>query len=161
MKIKIYTVGGTIDKIYFDQKSTYQVGQPKTRQILAEAHINFDYEITELMHMDSLDMTDAHRQLIFDAVQSDPHDLVVITHGTDTMVQTARKLGAILNKVIVLTGSMAPANFKSSDAAFNIGGAIAAVQTLPPGVYIAMNGRIFTPDNVRKNLDQNWFESLD
>jgi L-asparaginase len=84
----------------------------------------------------------------------------VLTHGTDTIIQTAKKLKSIPDKVIVLTGAMAPARFKYSDAAFNIGCAIAAVQTLKPGVHIAINGRIFEPDKVRKNLDRNWFEDV-
>jgi L-asparaginase len=158
MKIKIYTVGGTIDKIYFDQKSKYEVGKPKIGEILAEAHINFTYEIKELMHKDSLNMTDADRQLVFDAVQADAHRHIIITHGTDTMIQTARKLKGIPGKVIVFTGAIEPANFKSSDAAFNIGCAVTAVQTLEPGVYIAMNGRIFDPHKIRKNLEKNIFE---
>lgn len=158
MKLKIFTVGGTIDKVYFDQKSQYEVGRPKIGEILAEAHINLDYGITELMHKDSLDMTDDDRQIVFDAVQADEHRHIVITHGTDTMVLTAQKLQGIPGKVVVLTGSMAPANFKSSDAAFNVGCAVAAVQALPPGVYIVMNGRIFDPKNVRKNLEKDWFE---
>lgn len=158
MKITIFTVGGTIDKIYFDQKSKYEVGGAKVGEILAQAHINFKCEIKELMHKDSLDMTAADRQLVFDAVASDAQRYIVITHGTDTMIQTALKLKGILGKVIVLTGAIEPANFKTSDAAFNIGCAVAAVQTLKPGVYIAMNGRIFDPHKVRKNLETNCFE---
>ena len=106
-------------------------------------------------------MTDQDRQMIFDKVASDEHRYIVLTHGTDTMIQTAKKLKTIHGKVIVLTGAMKPARFKSSDAAFNIGSAVAAAQTLTPGVYIAMNGRIFDPDKIRKNLDRNWFEDLE
>ena len=158
MKIKIYTVGGTIDKEYFDRKSKYEVGDPTIGDILKEAYVNFDFSISSILYKDSLDMTDQDRQMVFDRVASDEHQLIVLTHGTDTMIQTAQKLQAIPEKTIVLTGAMAPSRFKSSDAAFNIGCAAAAVQILDPGVYIVMNGRIFHPDNVRKNLDRNWFE---
>lgn len=160
MKIKIFTVGGTIDKEYFDRKSQYEVGEPTIGDILKEAYVNFDFNITSILHKDSLDMTDQDRQMVFDLVAADEHRHIVLTHGTDTMIQTAQKLKAIPDKTIVLTGAMSPAKFKSSDAAFNIGCAVAAVQILDPGVYIAMNGRIFHPDNVRKNLERNWFEDM-
>ena len=161
MKIKIYTVGGTIDKVYFDRKSKFEVGEPKIGEILKESNVNLKYEISSILHKDSLDMTDKDRQLVFDKVASDENRYIVLTHGTDTMIQTAKKLKTIPDKVIVLTGAMEPARFKSSDAAFNIGCAIAAVQTSKPGVYIAINGRIFDPDKVRKNMDRNWFEDLE
>lgn len=161
MKIKIFTVGGTIDKEYFDRKSEYEVGHPTIGEILQEAHVSFDYSITPILHKDSLDMTDQDRQMVLDRVASDEHRHIVLTHGTDTMIQTAKKLQAISDKTIVLTGAMAPARFKSSDAAFNIGCAIAAVQLLNSGSYIVMNGRIFHPDNVKKNLDRNRFEAID
>jgi L-asparaginase len=160
MKIKIYTVGGTIDKVYFDRKSTYEVGEPKIGEILKEANVNLEYEISSILHKDSLDMTDEDRQLIFDEIASDEHRHIVLTHGTDTMIQTAKKLKTIPDKIIVLTGAMEPARFKYSDAEFNIGCAVAAVQVLTPGVYITMNGRIFDPDRIKKNLEQNWFEEL-
>lgn len=160
MKIKIYAVGGTIDKVYFDRKSEFEIGEPKVGEILKEANVNFKYEISSILHKDSLDMTDEDRKLVFDAVKSDENRYIVLTHGTDTMIQTAKKLKTIPDKVIVLTGAMQPARFKSSDAAFNIGCAAAAVQTLQPGIYIAINGRIFDPDKVRKNLERNWFEDI-
>ena len=158
MKIKIFTLGGTIDKEYFDRKSEYEVGEPSIREILKEAYVNLDYSITSILHKDSLDMTDQDRQMVYKQVAADKHRHIVLTHGTDTMIQTAQKLQAIPDKIIVLTGAMAPAKFKLSDAAFNIGCAIAAVQLLDTGSYIVMNGRIFHPDNVRKNLDRNCFE---
>jgi len=158
MKIKIYTVGGTIDKIYFDKKSTYVVGEPRIGEILQEAHVNLEFEIASILHKDSLDMTDDDRQKIYDTIKADKDRYIVITHGTDTMIDTALKLKTIPDKVIVLTGSMEPARFKSSDAAFNIGCAVTAVQISKPGVYIVMNGRIFEADKVRKNLNKNWFE---
>ena len=106
-------------------------------------------------------MTDEDRDLIYETVRSDNHQHIVLTHGTDTLIQTGLKLKTISDKVIVLTGAMAPAIFKSSDAAFNIGSAVAAVQVLTPGVYIAMNGRIFDPEKARKNEDKNRFEDND
>jgi L-asparaginase len=160
MKIKIFTVGGTIDKVYFDRKSTYEVGEPKIGEILQEANVNLAYEISSLLHKDSLDMTDEDRRVIFDGVASDEHRRIVLTHGTDTMIQTAKQLKTIPDKVMVLTGAMEPARFKYSDASFNIGCAIVAVQILDPGVYITMNGRIFDPDSIRKNAEQNWFEEV-
>jgi L-asparaginase len=160
MKIKIYTVGGTIDKIYFDRKSTYEVGESMIGEILKEANVNLEYEISSILHKDSLEMTDEDRRLIFDRISADEHGHIVVTHGTDTMIQTAKTLKAVTGKVIVLTGAMAPARFKYSDAVFNIGGAVAAVQVLKPGAYIMMNGRIFDPDRVKKNLEKSWFEDL-
>jgi len=158
MRIQIFSVGGTIDKIYFDQKSRYEVGEPKITDILQEANVTFDYRIESLMKKDSLEMNDADRRLIARKVRTSPLDRVLITHGTDTMIETALALRAIENKTIVLTGSMAPARFQLSDAAFNVGAAVAAVQVLAPGVYIVANGRIFNPENIRKNREMNRFE---
>ena len=160
MKIKIITTGGTIDKIYFDQKSQFQVGEPQIAEVLREANVTFDYEVQPLLRKDSLDLTDEDRRLIYETIKSDEYDRFLITHGTDTMITTARKLQKIQNKVMVLTGSMQPAKLRLTDAFFNIGYAIAAVQLLPSGVYIAMNGRIFKPDKARKNVEQNRFEEL-
>ncbi|MFQ5652174.1 MAG: asparaginase domain-containing protein [bacterium] len=160
MRIKIFTAGGTIDKVYFDAKSEYLVGESNVGEILIEANVDLEYEAESILRKDSLDMTDADRQLIFDRIQADAHDHIVVTHGTDTIVETAVKLTAIQGKTIVLTGSMAPARFKSSDAVFNIGFAVAAAQTLPHGAYIAINGRIFDPRHVRKNRSLNRFEEI-
>lgn len=158
MKIKFITVGGTIDKIYFDALSKYEVGDPSINDILTMARVNFQYAVAPLLKKDSLEMTDDDRTIIYEAVQAESCDKIIITHGTDTMVETAKKLASIKNKVIVLTGAMEPAKFKSSDAVFNLGSAVAAVQTLAHGVFIAINGRIFTPDNVRKNRALKQFE---
>jgi L-asparaginase len=106
MRIKIFATGGTIDKVYFDQKSTYQVGESRIAEILREANIGFEYEFESILKKDSLDMTGEDRQLILDKVKGDSHELVIVTHGTDTMDLTARELQAIKNKVIVLTGAM-------------------------------------------------------
>ncbi|MEE4243048.1 MAG: asparaginase domain-containing protein, partial [Desulfopila sp.] len=107
-----------------------------------------------------LDLTDQDRDIIYQTIDAEPNRLIILTHGTDTMVKTAQHLSTLKNKVIVLTGSMAPARFRSSDAAFNIACAVGAVQTLPDGTYIAMNGRIFSPENVVKNIEKNIFTTL-
>jgi len=124
MRIKIFSVGGTIDKVYFDALSSYQVGFPSIREILDGLPIGFEYEIDSILRKDSLEMDDADRAKIVDAVRNESLDRILITHGTDTMVQTGRALKGITDKVIVLTGAMEPANFKSSDAVFNVGCAI-------------------------------------
>ncbi len=158
MKIKFYTLGGTIDKVYFDAMSRYEVGPPRAKEILKEARVNFEYSIKSLAKKDSLDMTDTDRKRLADALLADDCDRIVVTHGTDTMVDTAMALKAVKDKTIVLTGAMEPAGFKSSDATFNLGFAVAAVQTLLPGVYITISGRVFDPARVRKNRDLKQFE---
>ncbi|MDJ0622794.1 MAG: asparaginase domain-containing protein [Desulfocapsaceae bacterium] len=160
MKITFYTAGGTIDKIYFDAKSTYEVGEPILEEILREGNVSFTYESKIIMQKDSLELTDKDRDTIYTVINNESNDRIILTHGTDTMVKTAKRLQGIEGKVVVLTGSMAPARFRSSDAPFNIAFAIAAVQTLANGVYIAMNGRIFHPDNVCKNPEKAVFETL-
>ena len=160
MKIKIFTTGGTIDKVYFDKKSEYQVGDPQAKGVLEKANVVLDYEVETILKKDSLDLTDSDRELIRRKVESTPYDRVIVTHGTDTMIETARELESVTEKTIVLTGSMYPAQFKESDAVFNLGGAITSVQILKPGVYIAMNGRIFSSRNVRKNVELNRFEEI-
>jgi len=157
--IKILTTGGTIDKIYFDAKSTYEVGEPNIEKVLAELPLNIDYSITSILQKDSLEITPADRDLIVAAVQNTEEKRIIVTHGTDTMVETAQALQNVVgDKTIVLTGALEPALFKTSDAMFNIGCAIAAVQALPSGVYITMNGRVFDWDAVRKNRDTGVFE---
>jgi len=160
MKIKIFSVGGTIDKVYFDSLSAYQVGSPSIREILDGLPIAFEYEIESLLRKDSLEMDDADRQLVRSAVEKDPSRLILITHGTDTMVETGKTLSGIPGKCIVLTGAMEPANFKSSDAVFNIGVAVGALNSLPDGVYLAMNGRVFNPLRCRKNRERHMFEEI-
>jgi len=159
MKIKIITTGGTIDKIYFDAKSEFQVGEPQIVAVLREANVTVDYEIVPLLRKDSLDLNDDDRQLIHDTIARADERQVVVTHGTDTMIHTAQVLQDIAHKVIVMTGAMQPAKFRMTDAVFNIASAIMAVQILPSGIYIAMNGRIFDPLKTRKNVDRNRFES--
>jgi L-asparaginase len=156
----VVTTGGTIDKIYFDDKSDYQIGEPQIGNILRELGVAFQFSVIPIIRKDSLHITGEDRELIRAAIaaQATPH--VLITHGTDTMVETAKVLATIPGKTIVLTGALSPARFRGSDAEFNVGTAVGAVQSLPPGVYIAMNGRIWDPAKVRKNVSANRFEPI-
>jgi len=156
--LAIVTTGGTIDKIYFDDKSTFQIGAPQIGEILEALGVAFTFDVIPLLRKDSLHIDDSDRAAIRAAVVGQPHRHVLVTHGTDTMVETARALDGVTGKVVVLTGALNPALFKGSDAVFNIGCAVGAVQTLPDGIYIAMNGRIWDPARVRKNVERNRFE---
>ncbi|MDQ3206409.1 MAG: asparaginase domain-containing protein [Pseudomonadota bacterium] len=156
----IVTTGGTIDKIYFDDKSDFQVGDPQIGRILEELGVAFRYSVIPIIRKDSLHITDADRELLRDTIAAQSARHVLVTHGTDSMVETARVLASLRDRTIVLTGALNPARFRGSDAEFNIGTAVGAVQSLPPGVYIAMNGRIWDPAQVRKNVDANRFEAL-
>lgn len=155
----IVTTGGTIDKIYFDDKSDYQVGEPQIGRILEELGVAFRFTVIPLLRKDSLHITAEDRELLRAAIAAQPARHVLVTHGTDTMVETAQVLASIADKTIVLTGALNPARFRGSDAEFNIGTAVGAVQSLPPGVYIAMNGRVWDPRRVRKNVAANRFEA--
>jgi L-asparaginase len=157
--LTIVATGGTIDKIYFDDKSNYQIGAPQIGEILTQLGVAFAFEVIALMRRDSLHMDDADRDLIRRTIVAQPHRHVLITHGTDTMVDTARVLSGIPGKSIVLTGALNPARFQGSDAVFNIGCAVGAIQALPDGVFIAMNGRVWDPARVRKNREANRFEA--
>lgn len=159
MQIKFFTTGGTFDKIYFDQKSSFEVGDSSVGSLLLLANVAFEYEIEEILRKDSLDLSDDDRCLIVERVAACEAERVVITHGTDTMALTGKSLLVVPQKTIVLTGAMQPARFHDSDAFFNLGTAVAAVQTLPHGVYLAMNGMIFDPKTGRKNVAANRFES--
>jgi L-asparaginase len=160
MKIKIISAGGTIDKVYFDRMSDYKVGEPMIKEMLKEANFSLDVSYRSVLKKDSLDFTDRDRELIKKTADEDSCRHIVITHGTDTMIETARVLREIKGKVIVLTGSMQPANFKFSDAPYNIACALMAVQLLNPGVYIVMNGKVFDPSNVKKDRKSNSFVEL-
>jgi L-asparaginase len=157
-RLRVITTGGTIDKVYFDAKSTYEVGEPMVAQLFKEAEVAFDATVQELMRKDSLELTDADRAAIRAAVEAAPERHVLITHGTDTMPETARALIGVRDKVVVLTGALYPARFRWTDAIFNLGGAAAAVWTLGPGVWIVMNGRVYAADKVRKDRERNRFE---
>ena len=155
----IVTTGGTIDKVYFDDKSDYQVGEPQIGHILEELGVAFRFRVIPLIRKDSLHIGAADRELLRATIAAQDENHVLITHGTDTMVETAKVLATIPGKTIVLTGALNPARFRGSDAEFNIGTAVGAVQSLPAGVYIAMNGCIWDPAKVRKNVDANRFEA--
>ncbi|HET8555131.1 MAG TPA: asparaginase domain-containing protein [Rhodanobacteraceae bacterium] len=159
--LSIITTGGTIDKIYFDAKSDYQIGAPQIGDILTQLGVAFQFDVASILRKDSLEMTDADRQLVRATIEAQPHRHVLVTHGTDSMVETARVLEGIPGKVIVLTGALNPARFQGSDAVFNVGCAVGAVQTLDEGVWIAMNGRVWDPRKVRKNRKANRFEAID
>ncbi len=158
MEIQVFAVGGTIDKIYFDAKSDFEVGEPQIGDLLREANVTFDYRVTSLMRKDSIDMTDEDRQLIREAVEGCELDRILITHGTDTMADTARALKGVEGKTIVMTGAMQPARFRVSDAIFNIGYAIGSLQLLEPGIYVAINGQVFDPEHLIKNREAHRFE---
>jgi|TARA_R100001244_G_scaffold6593_26_gene8248 L-asparaginase len=155
--IDIFTTGGTIDKVYFDALSEYQIGATALPDILAENNVFVPHRVTQLMRKDSLELTDADRAAIHEAVAASDADKILVTHGTDTMVDTARVLSDIGGKTIVLTGAMQPATLRNSDAEFNVGFALAATQTLPPGIYIAMNGEVFDPAKVHKDRSAHRF----
>ena len=160
MQIEIITTGGTIDKVYFDAKSSFEIGEPQIGEVLKDANLTIDYLITPLLRKDSLDLSSADRELIKTAVSESSADKIVITHGTDTMIKTAEYLQGISGQAIVLTGSMQPARFRFTDAIYNIASAITAVQLLPEGVWIAMNGKVFDPATSRKNVAMNRFENI-
>ena len=157
-QVKIFCTGGTLDKVYFDALSDYRIGEPVVGDILEEALAGFPFEVESILKKDSLDISAEDRRQIVDHVRVEPCAHVLITHGTDTMVETALCLQEIPDKTIVLTGAMQPARFRRTDAIFNIGYAIAATQHLPHGVYLAMNGQIFTPQAVQKNREAGQFE---
>ena len=159
-KLLIVTTGGTIDKIYFDDMSDYQIGEPQIGQILNHMHVAFEFEVKAMFRKDSLHFTEEDRRAIHTGIAASDAEHVLITHGTDSMVKTALMLADIPGKTMVLTGALNPARFRDSDAVFNIGCAVGAVQALPQGAWIAMNGCIWDPKKVRKNRGKNRFEAL-
>ena len=158
-KLLIITTGGTIDKIYFDDMSDYQIGEPLIGQILKQLQVGFKFKVKALMRKDSLHVTDEDRQSIRSEIVASDASHVLVTHGTDSMVKTALVLADIPGKIMVLTGALNPARFRDSDAVFNIGCAVGALHALPEGVWIAMNGCIWDPLKVKKNRAKNRFES--
>ena len=161
MHIRFITTGGTIDKIYFDALSQFEVGESQMEHILREGLVQVGYDIVPLMKKDSLEVQDADRKVLRDYIAADDATHYVVTHGTDTMPETAEALSDLEGKTIVLTGALTPARFRTTDAMFNVGMAVAAVQTLKPGVYIAMSGQVFEAGAVRKNRAENRFEAID
>ncbi|MGE5127323.1 MAG: asparaginase domain-containing protein [Betaproteobacteria bacterium] len=160
MAIRVFVTGGTFDKKYDEMSGRLSFADTHVHEMLRLGRCRLDLAVRTLMMVDSLDMTDADRSLILENCRSAQEPQVVITHGTDTMAETARVLGeAGLAKTIVLTGAMVPYAFGSSDGLFNLGSALSFVQALPHGVYIAMNGRSFAWDDVVKNRQLGAFET--
>lgn len=159
--ILILTTGGTIDKNYFDALSEYQIVDSGIPELLKEARVALPIRVLELMRKDSLELTDADRALIASAAREAPEQRIVITHGTDTMTETARVLAAeVPGKTICLTGALSPARFAETDANFNLGMAFATVQTAQPGVYIAMSGEVFDGLKVKKDRAAGKFVAI-
>lgn len=161
MSTRIFVTGGTFDKEYNELHGELFFRNTHVQEMLHRGRCHLAVEVEVLMMLDSLDMSEAHRTQIVDACRGCSESQIVITHGTDTMVDTATVLAAAaLNKTIVLTGAMVPYAFGSSDGLFNLGSALSFVQALPVGVYVAMNGRCFAWDNVRKNREIGVFEPI-
>ena len=161
MTVRIFATGGTFDKTYDFIRGELFFEDSQVPEMLRLGRNTVEVRLRTLMMIDSLDMSDEDRKLIVHNCRTCEEDHIIITHGTDTMVETARAIAAeISNKTIVVTGAMIPYRFGSSDGFFNLGAALAFAQTLPPGVYIAMNGRFFNWDNVRKNRQTGFFEEL-
>lgn len=160
MHLHILTTGGTFDKIYHDALSKFTIGEPMAGELLAEAGVNLSYSVDSVLKKDSLELTDTDRELLHQHVSQSPHQHILIIHGTDTMALTAQHLSNIQDKTVVLTGAMQPARMRHTDAPFNLGFAIGAVQCLDSGIYIAMNGQIFNANNVQKNRHLSRFETL-
>src|SRR5262245_12572641 len=162
MSVRVFVTGGTFDKEYDELSGRLYFRNTHVDEMLRRGRCGLDVDVETLMMVDSLEMTDEQRQLILRACVEASEDQIVITHGTDTMVETARAIAnGVEGKTIVLTGAMVPYAFGSSDGLFNLGSALSFVQSLPPGVYLAMNGRSFPWDDVRKNREAGVFERLD
>ena len=161
MSIRIFVTGGTFDKEYNELDGKLFFKDTHLSEMLKLGRCRVNVDIRTLMLIDSLEMTDDDRRSILDQCRKAKEDKIIITHGTDTMESTAKVLGAAINnKTVVLTGAMVPYKFGSSDGLFNLGSAIAFVQSLAPGVYVAMNGRYFAWDNVKKNQKTGEFEEI-
>lgn len=161
MNIRIFITGGTFDKEYNELNGQLYFKDTHLNDLLEMGRNKVPIQIRTLMMIDSLEMTDHDRDLIAHQCQQCDENRIVITHGTDTMGDTAKVIAEkVTGKTIVLTGAMIPIKFGSSDGLFNLGSALAFAQTLPPGVYIAMNGRYFNWDNVRKNRQTGIFEEI-
>ena len=161
MSIRIITTGGTFDKVYFDALSEFEIGETMVTPLLEEANVSFEFEVQELLRKDSLEITDDDRAMIRRTVENSDETKILVTHGTDTMVDSARELRGINGKTIVFLGAMQPARMRYSDAMFNLGVACSAVQILPAGIYIAMNGQTFDPFKVSKNRSMGRFEPIE
>ena len=155
--ILVLTTGGTIDKIYFDALSDYKVGESVVAKLLQIGGVKRPFRIEEVTRKDSLELDDTDRALIRERVITAPESHIVITHGTDTMTDTAKALEGVQGKTIVLVGALAPARFGESDASFNLGMAFATAQIADPGIYISMSGSVFRADQVVKDRSKGAF----
>jgi L-asparaginase len=159
--IRVFVTGGTFDKMYDERTGKLYFKDTHLNEMLRLARCRVDVSIRTLMMIDSLEMTESDRQIVIDNCRSCSESRILVTHGTDTMADTARRLHeAALGKTVVLTGAMIPYAFGSSDGLFNLGSALSFAQVLPPGVYVAMNGQYFPGDQVRKNRELGVFEKL-
>ncbi len=159
MKILFIQTGGTIDKDYPKTTKGYafEISEPAIKRILEKVNPSFEYEILSVLKKDSLDITESDREKIYNSCKKSKIDKIIITHGTDTMIETAKKLGSLKNKTIIITGSMRPERFSNSDASFNIGTAIGAINILENGIYISMHGRVYSWDKVNRNMETGQF----
>ena len=158
--IKLFSTGGTISKRYDEISGELLFDEHHINKMLTQGRCTANIAVTSLMLKDSLDMTDTDRELLFNSAQNTTHTNILITHGTDTMIESAKKLSTIKDKTIVLTGAMIPYAFKNSDALFNIGASITATLSLSHGIYICMNGQLFPWDKVIKNKKEGYFETI-
>lgn len=161
MKVLFVQTGGTIDKDYPKTNAGYafEIDEPAMERVLQKSFIGFEYEIVSLFKKDSLDMSNEDRMILKTFLETTPYDKVIVTHGSDTMPETARIVGDIAGKVIIFTGSYLPERFADSDAGFNIGVAVGAVNVLLEGTFIAMNGRLMSPETCFKNAENGLFET--
>ncbi|MEE9323925.1 MAG: asparaginase domain-containing protein [Candidatus Aenigmarchaeota archaeon] len=159
MKITFIQTGGTIDKDYpkLTKGYAFEISEPAVKRVLEKINPNFEFEILSVLRKDSLDITEEDMRKIHNACTEAKNDKIIITHGTDTMIETAKKLSGIKDRVIILTGALRPERFSSSDSDFNIGVAVGAISTLNRGVYIAMNGRVYPWDKVKRNQQTGQF----
>lgn len=159
MRIVFIQTGGTIDKDYPKPIKGYafEITESAVKRVLQKVNPNFDFEIISILKKNSLDITEEDRNKIYETCQKTKNNKIIITHGSDTMIVTAKKLAAIKNKAMILTGAMRPEKFSDSDASFNIGTAIGAINVLSEGVYIAMNGRVYPWNSVKRNLETGQF----
>lgn len=160
MSIKIICTGGTFDKVYYDSLSEFSIGKPMAGPLLEEAGAGFAYSIDSLLKKDSLELTDADRDLLAAHIRQCSERKILVIHGTDTMVTSALHLGRLAEQTVVFTGAMQPARMRSSDAPFNLGFALGVLHCLPAGVYLAMHGQVFSPEHVQKNRQHSRFETL-
>lgn len=156
--IKLFSMGGTIDKSFYNtQTSSYIVSTPQAERILGNANLSLEISIESLVQKDSLDLNTEDRELLLRRIENEQCSRIIITHGTDTLRETAHFLKNVLHKTIVFTGAMLPARFVDSDAAVNLGGALIAAQTLASGLYLVMHGRVFNPLTVEKDREKSLF----